>query len=203
MMKESLMPRRTGYSRPGFAALLTVLLVLVAGLSFFVLKYEAGKSPVNTVQPALAIGSGAVHAPVTTATAARSVLSFVPSGNADSLGQAMCSATGTSPCAITRYPGRVTVSPASNGRFLVTVVLTVNLKRLLAGGEISLGHFPGSSSLKTGRLAVSTDNSIYGVNMNPATHQAVFRYYVSRSGLKVWALNWNALGAISQNASLQ
>jgi hypothetical protein len=189
--------------RPGFAALLIALLLLVAGLTFVVLKYAASKSPVTRVGPALALGSGSVRGPLTPATAREAVLTFVPSGAADSLGQAMCSATGTSPCPLDRYPGRVLVRPAASGRFLVTVVMTVDLKRLLAGGEISLGHLPGSSSLKTGKLAVSTDNTIYGVSMNPNTHQAVFQYDVSRNGLKVWALDWNALGAVSQNASLQ
>lgn len=202
-MKEPAVLRLAQIRRPGFGALLAASLMLVAVLALLVLKYGASRSPVNNVKPALALGSGAVAAPITRATAARGLLTFVPSGDAESLEQAMCAATGTGPCSPARFPGQIAVRAASGGRFLVTMVLTVNVKRLLAGGEISLGGLPGSSSLKTGKLAVSTDNSIYGVSMNPSTHRAVFRYYVARSGRKVWALNWNALGAISQNASLQ
>ncbi len=202
-MKEPAVSHPAGIRRPGFGALLAALLVIVAVLALLVLKYEASRSPVNNVKPALAMGSGAVAGPLSRVTAARDVLTFVPSGDAASLEHAMCDATGTAACSPTRFPGQVAVRAVSGSRFLVTIVLRVNVRRLLAGGEISLGSLPGSSSLKTGKLAVSTDNSIYGVAMNPSTHEAVFRYYIARSGLKVWALNWNALGAISQNASLQ
>jgi len=203
MTKGAVAPRSTGRRRPGFAALLALVLLLVAALSLAAFRFVAAKSPVNRVRPALALGSGSVSRPLTAASAASGVLTFVPQGAADSLGQAMCAATGAAPCPLHRYPGRVLVSRAAGGRFAVTVILTVDLKRLLAGGEISLGGLPGASSLKTGKLAVSTDNTIYGVSMNPHTHRAVFRYEIAQSGLKVWALNWNALGAVSQNSSLQ
>lgn len=190
-------------THPGFAFWLSLALVAVAAAALFAMRVEARHSPKGAIRPTPVLNT--VEAPVTltTALAKRAFLSFVPAGAADTLGQAMCAATGTVPCRLEQYPAQVTWRRIAGGRYQFVVVMTVNLRRLLAGGEIDVGHLPGASNLRTGQLAVSTNNSIYGVDMNPTTHRAVFRFDLAGNDEEVWALNWNALGIVSQNSSLQ
>lgn len=198
MSAETIRPKRRSY----FALLLAVVMALVAAGSLLVMRQAAAHSPKAALQPTPVLNTVQEPARVSPTLVVSALLRFVPAGDADTLGQAMCSATGTVPCSLAHYPGHVTWRQ-DGSRYLVVVTMTVHIRRLLAGGEIDLGHLPGASNLKTGQLAVSTNNSIYGVDMNPRTHQAVFRYYLAANDEEVWALNWNALGAVSQNSSLQ
>ena len=140
---------------------------------------------------------------VTPDSASRVLLTFVPDQDAESLGAAMCAATGQPTCSLAHFPGQVHVTRSSQNRFLVLVVMTVQVQRLLKAGRISLGSLPGASNLTTGQLAVSSNSAVYGVKMNPASHGAVFSFFLAVNGNTVWATDWNALGAVSQSASLQ
>jgi hypothetical protein len=187
-------------SGPGWAPVIALVLVLVAGLTFFVLHQFAAAAPEGRIHPALAPSALPVSTPVTRATAGSRVLAFVPAGATYSIGTALRAADGYPSTG--GLPLRITVTP--DGRqFLVTLWLPVNVRHLVQRGEISLGSLPGASSLTSGRLAVSTDNAIYGVAMSPKSHLAVFRFAIARNGQSLWALNWNALGLISQSTSLQ
>jgi hypothetical protein len=187
--------------RPGFAPFLIALLALVAAATFFVLHQYAAAVPGGRIKPALAPSALPVTTPVTVTTAPRRLLAFLPAGADETVGRALLEATGHATAG--PFPGRISARPTGDHRILVTVVMPVAVHRLIATGEIATGGLPGSSSLATGRLLVSTNNTVYGVTMNPRTHRAVFLFAFNRSGTKLWALNWNALGIISQSASLQ
>ncbi len=176
---------------------------LLGAGALYALDSAASHLSGNSVRPVPVLGSSGFDQRVTTSTAADVLLHFVPEQDVNSLGTAMCAATGQSTCSLAHFPGQVHVTRSPENRFLVSVVMTVQVQRLLKAGEISLGSLPGSSNLATGQLAVSSNSAIYGVKMNPASHRAAFSFYLAASGSTVWATDWNALGAVSQSASLQ
>lgn len=178
-------------------------LALVGAAALYVLDNAASHLSGNSVHPAPVFSSSGYDQRVTASTAAEVLLHFVPDQDANSLGTAMCTATGQPTCRLAHFPGQVHVTRSSQNRFLVSVVMTVQVHRLLKAGEIALGSLPGASSLTTGQLAVSSNSAIYGVKMNPASHRAVFSFFLAANGSTVWATDWNALGAVSQSASLQ
>jgi hypothetical protein len=183
-------------------ALVATLAAVGAG-AFLVLHSAADHLEGGAVRPTPVYSSTGVNQPVSESGAAQALLRFVPDQDANSLGAAMCSATGQPQCSLSHFPGQIRVTAAPHRRFLVTVTMRVRVKRLIASGEVVTGSLPGASSLASGHLAVSTNSAIYGVNMNPRTHTAVFTFWISRRGGTVWATNWNALGAVSQSSSLQ
>ena len=178
-------------------------LALAGAAALFVLDSAAAHLSGSQVHPVPVFSSSGHAQSVTLSNAAAVLLHFVPDQDANSLGVAMCNATGQPTCSLAHYPGQVKVAEASQHRYQVTVIMTVQVHRLLQAGEISLGSLPGASSLATGELAVSSDSAIYGVKMNPTSHRAVFQFLLSATGRTVWALDWNGLGAVSQSASLQ
>ncbi|MDA8199007.1 MAG: hypothetical protein M0Z54_06205 [Thermaerobacter sp.] len=178
-------------------------IALVGAAALYVLDSAASHLSGNSVHPAPVFSSSGYSQQVTASTAAEVLLHFVPDQDANNLGTAMCTATGQPTCRLAHFPGQVHVSRSSENRFLVSVVMTVQVHRLLKAGEISLGSLPGASSLTSGQLAVSSNSAIYGVKMNPSSHRAVFSFLLAANGSTVWATDWNALGAVSQSASLQ
>jgi|BEDMetMinimDraft_2_1075160.scaffolds.fasta_scaffold12242_2 hypothetical protein len=187
-----------------FALWIILALALVGAVSLWALRTVAQASPRDRVGPTPVLSASSRRMTVDRRTAAAALLTFVPAGDADNLGTAMCRATGQTTCPVPRgFPGTVTVRPGPRGRWAVTVTLTVNVPELLQRGEIVTGSVPGASDLRTGQLAVSTNDAVYGVTMNPKTHRAVFSYLLAPDASAVWALNWNALGAVSQSTSLQ
>lgn len=178
-------------------------LALVGAAALYVLDSAATHLSGNSVHPAPVFSSSGYDQRVTASNAAEVLLHFVPDQDASSLGTAMCTATGQPTCNLAHFPGQVHVTRSPQNRFLVSVVMTVQVHRLLKAGEISLGSLPGASSLTTGQLAVSSNSAIYGVKMNPRSHHAVFSFLLAANGSTVWATDWNALGAVSQSASLQ
>lgn len=190
--------------RVPFALWIILALVLVGAVSLWALRTVAQASPRDRVGPTPVLSATDRRVPVDRGTAGAALLTFVPAGDADNLGTAMCRATGQTACPVpTGFPGSVTVRPGPRGRWAVTVTLTVNVPELLRRGEIVTGSVPGASDLRTGQLAVSTNDAVYGVTMDPRTRRAVFSYLLAPDDSAVWALNWNALGAVSQSTSLQ
>jgi hypothetical protein len=205
ILRRNAMRGKTGdapAARPpaGWAPWIAALLAAVAIATFLVLRQFALTAPEGRIKPALAPNALPSTGPVTLVNAPARVLAFLPAGADDTVGQALRAATGNPPG---RFPGVVEVRPDGPHRFFIAITMPVRIRHLLATGEISTGGIPGSSDLNTGKLAVSTNNAIYGVSMNPRTRRAVFLFALSRNGLNLWALNWNALGIISQSASLQ
>lgn len=195
-------PRRL--QKPGFALVLTCLLALVGGLGFWALRIVSQSSPQGAIHPTPVLSASGSVRKIGLRAAQAALLTFVPAGDADNIGTAICRATGHNRCQIPgKFPGRIVVSPARDGHYVVTVTVLVNIRRLLAGGEIATGAAPGASDLNTGDLAVSTNDAVYGVKMNPRNHLAVYRFWLATNDTRVWALDWNALGAESQSSSLQ
>lgn len=196
---------RAGRRGPGFALVLAVLLALVGVGALLVLKAVAKSSPTRNLKPTpIENASGRARDLKTPSAAKTAFLSFVPAGDTDSLGQAMCSATGQRTCHLpAQFPGSVKISGPVHGQYVINVTLTVNLPRLESLGEVTPGSLPGMSNVASGDLAVSTNNAIYGLRMNPKTHLASFRFFLGVHGRRVWATNWNALGIVSQSTSLQ
>lgn len=114
------------------------------------------------------------------------------------LGRAILEATGNG--AGTSFAGRMTVrADRTHTGFVVTVVLPVRIGVLERRGEIRGGWLPGSSNVKTGVLSVTTPSGrVYGIRMNPKTHDATFVFDLARSDRNVASLNWNANAVIAQ-----
>lgn len=197
--------QETGKRGPGFALVLAVLLILVGGAALLVLKAVAARSPTRNVKPTpVESASGQVRALKTRSEVRTAFLDFIAAGDTDSFGQAMCSATGQRQCRIPQaFPGSVQITGPVAGHYVINVTLTVNLARLEALGEVTPGALPGMSNIASGDLAVSTNNAIYGIRMNPQTHRASFRFFLGVRDRRAWATNWNALGIVSQSTSLQ
>jgi hypothetical protein len=190
--------------RVPFVLWLVLVLAAVGAVAFWALRTVALTSPRDRVGPTPVLSANGRRIPLDRGTAGAALLTFLPAGDADNLGTAMCRATGQTACPVPNgFPGTVTVRPGPQGRWAVTVTLTVNVPELLRRGEIVTGSVPGASDLRTGQLAVSTNDAVYGVTMDPRTRQAVFSYLLAPDDSAVWALNWNALGAVSQSTSLQ
>jgi hypothetical protein len=186
--------------RPGWVlAIIGVLAVVAAGTFYVLSRYEAA-APKHLIHPAYAPGALPTTGVVTPGNAVRRLLAFLPEGAYFTIAQALRQADGYRAGA--RLPATFTVR-RDGARWLVTVRLPVDVRYLEQVGEISVGAVPGASDLRSGNLAVSTNEAIYGVDMNPRTHVAVYRFLLGRRGGAVWALNWNALGIISQSDSLQ
>lgn len=193
-----------GVKKPGFALILACLLALVGGLGFWALRIVSQSSPKGAIHPTPVLSASGAVRKIGPRSAQAALLTFVPAGDANNIGTAICRATGHNRCQIPGgFPGQIVVGPARDGHYIVTVTVPVNIRRLLAGGEISTGAAPGASDLKTGNLAVSTNEAVYGVKMNPRNHLAVYRFWLATNDTRVWALDWNALGAESQSSSLQ
>ena len=183
--------------------LILALLVAAAG-AYYALHGAAVGVSHGAVHPTPVFSSAGYDQRVTPDSASRVLLTFVPDQDAESLGAAMCAATGHAVCAIPGgFPGRVTVGALHDGHYPVTVQMSVDVARLLRRGEILTGSLPGDSNLAAGELAVSTNSAVYGVNMDPRAHTAIYTFWLASDGGEVWATNWNALGAVSQSTSLQ
>ncbi len=130
----------------------------------------------------------------------KALLNFLPLGASDSIQMALRHATGNvNPLS---FPAHYQVRRLANHRYLITITIPVDVNVLERGGEIITGGAPGSSSLKTGDLYVAGNMHGYAVRMNPKTHLAQFQFYLAQNDRTIWAVNWNALGIISQNSSL-
>ena len=182
-----------------------VVMVVAAGLVGAALVVANA----NQASPIAEAAAFTPHGPLTAAAAPRALLALRPAtvqgtNVADAVGmpleQAMLLATGNDTAPGGGFPGRITVRPDTSGRgYLVTVVLPVRVATLERDGEISLGWLPGFSNLKTGLLSVNVKSGqVYGIRMNPGTHEAVFVFDLARSGRNVVSLNWNANAVLEQ-----
>lgn len=190
-----------GASRRSVWLVVAVIVVGIVGAGL-ILQNARSSSPITSAENLYPKG------PLTRKTAGAALLKFRPGSvqgtNLAStvgipIGQAILEATGNSGT-LSRFPGRVAVRPDGSGTgFLVSVTLPVRLRFLENTGAIRLGWLPGSSNLKTGALSVTVRaGRVYGIRMNPRTHDAVFTFDLARSDRNVASLNWNASAAIAQ-----
>ncbi|PSR32332.1 MAG: hypothetical protein C7B46_14675 [Sulfobacillus benefaciens] len=179
--------------------MLVIALVLIGAGTLLILNHFASHTT-NTVPLSPTPQGGkvvAIHNPQQVPTA---LLQFIPLGASDSIGTALMHATGNTQA--NRLPAHFRVYLTSQHRYFVSISILVNIRLLEQDGEIITGHAPGASSLKSGDLYIAGNMHGYGVRMNPHTHLAIFEFYLSPQDTTVWAINWNALGIISQNSSL-
>lgn len=188
-------------NRPGWVLAIIAMMGLVAAGTVFVLRQYQAAAPRTLIKPAYAPGALPSPGPVTRTNARERFLAFLPEGAYYTMGRALRQADGYPPGA--SFPADIAVRRDGATRWWVTVHVPVNVAYLTRVGEIAVGSVPGASDIRTGQLAVSTNESIYGVSMNPKTHVAVYRFLLAKNGRSVWALNWNGLGIISQSDSLQ
>lgn len=178
---------------------LVVMLVAIGLATLFVLD-QFSKHTAKTVPMSPTPQGGAAIAIRSSSAVPNALLSFLPLGASDSLGMALKHATGN--IGDKTLPAHFTVYMTKRHRYFVSAAVPVNVKVLERGGEIITGSAPGASSLQSGDLYVAGNMHGYGVQMNPKTHIAVFEFYLAPRDNTVWAINWNALGIISQNDSL-
>lgn len=178
---------------------LATLMVAVAVASFAAFQWFAGRSPKERVPLAPEPNQAVAH-PLTRRTALVGLFRFVVAGeSSEPIRGALGAATGYRGHSL---PFQATVYPERNGRYRIVLVIPVDVKALLRRGEIMTARLPGHSDLKTGYLEINGTNATYAVRMNPRTHRARFAFAIASNDRLVWALNWNALGIVSQSAPL-
>lgn len=190
-------PIRSARTRVRVAILVLILIAIglgtIASLRFVAKHSTTVRVPLSpTPQGGTVIGiTSANQVP-------KAVLNFLPLGASDTIQMAIRHATGN----LKSFPARYQIQHLADHQYQVTISIPVNLKVLERGGEIIRGGAPGASSLKAGDLYVAGNMHGYAVHMNPKTDLAQFKFYLAPNDRTIWAVNWNALGIISQNDSL-
>lgn len=185
------------------AALLVVVAMGVSGSAVLAGMMIFARHSPKTVIAAPIFNANRTPKAVTAQNAKRMLLTFLPVQDTETVGDALLHATGHpgSPVLAVLGPD-MAVRQGTHHRWHITVSVPVNVAYLMGHGEVTAGHFPGASDLATGHLYVAGNLTGYSINMNPKTHVAVFRFALSPDDLSIWALNWNALGIVSQNEPL-
>lgn len=197
-MTDHAAPRNGSASRR-WVIFLAAVMVAVAAASFGAFQWFAARSPTTKLPIAPEPNQARVH-PLTRRAALAGLFAFVVAGGpSDSVRAALASATGHLNHPL---PFRADVGPEQRGRYRIVVVIPVDVKALLRRGEIMTAHLPGRSDLKAGYLEINADNATYAVRMNTKTHRARFAFAIAADDRTLWALDWNALGIVSQSASL-